>query len=72
MCKKCSLVITNTMDIGKVSHSFILLPYSLIGILGNDSGLQSSLIMKNEQASSLSNEGYAFILLLFFFFHTFI
>lgn len=69
-CKKCSVVITNTIDIERVSHSFIFLSYSLIGILGSDSGLQHSLMMKNEQASSLSNEEYAFILFLFLsYFH---
>lgn len=71
MCKKCRVVTTNNLDTDKVSHSFIFLPYSLIGLLGSDSGLQSSSVVKNEQASSVSNEGYAFILFLLIFFHAF-
>lgn len=72
MCKKCSVVITNNLGTEKVYNSFIFLPYSLIGLLGSCSGLQSSSVVKNEQASSLSNEGYDFIMFLLIFFHTFI
>jgi len=43
----------------------MLIPYSSVGILGIDSSLRSSLMIKNEQASSLTKQGCASV-----FFHS--
>lgn len=43
----------------------MLIPHNLIGILGSDSSLRSSLMMKNEQASSLVKQGCASLFLSF-------
>lgn len=45
----------------------MLIPYNLIGILGSDSSLQSSLMMKNDQAFSLTKQEHASIFLSYSF-----
>lgn len=45
----------------------MLIPSNLIGILGSDSSLQHSLMMKNEQASSLTKQGCASLFLSYSF-----